>query len=337
MLDIVIGMQFGSEGKGSVCQHLASQRKYDAVVRLGGPNSGHTSIYNGQLVKLRQLPTAWFTGVPIIIPASGVIDPDVFDKEIRNIRELMGKEPVIYVASTTSVISHEDIMAEGGLNRLGSTQTGTGAARAAKIMRRAVLAKDHPVISKWVNDREIRMMLNNKFRSILVEGMQGFGLSVDYQYYPYCTSVNNTPKQYIADLGLYVHPHHAVAVYGVARIFPIRVGGTSGPMYQETTWAEIRLKYGDHVPVEHTTVTNHVRRVGLFDDNLWRDALDALRPHEVFLTFCDYIAPELHNKSGIMQMEQIPNKLLQYIKTIPSYNRIGWMGTGIGTFIKIVG
>ena len=42
MIDIVMGGQYGSEGKGSVVSWLAAQKKYDLVIRTGSPNAGHT-------------------------------------------------------------------------------------------------------------------------------------------------------------------------------------------------------------------------------------------------------------------------------------------------------
>jgi adenylosuccinate synthase len=56
---VVIGGQYGSEGKGKVAHHIARVQSASAAVRVGGPNSGHSAVdAQGRLVVLRALPTA---------------------------------------------------------------------------------------------------------------------------------------------------------------------------------------------------------------------------------------------------------------------------------------
>ena len=56
---VVVGGQYGSEGKGKVCAHLAMTDHVDCMVRCGGPNSGHTVDIYGQRYQLRQVPAGF--------------------------------------------------------------------------------------------------------------------------------------------------------------------------------------------------------------------------------------------------------------------------------------
>ena len=63
----------------------------------------------------------------------------------------------------------------------------------------------------------------------------------------------------------------------VARTYPIRVAGNSGPLKNELTWEEISRRVGKQV-VERTTVTNKIRRVGEWDEELLDNAITLNRP-----------------------------------------------------------
>jgi len=78
---IVVGGQYGSEGKGKVVALLARSKPTACVVRCGGPNSGHTTSINGREVVLRQLPASIGVSKSLLaISAGAVIDEDVLAK-----------------------------------------------------------------------------------------------------------------------------------------------------------------------------------------------------------------------------------------------------------------
>ena len=84
-ISIVVGGQFGSEGKGKVALEIVRRDpSVAAVVRVGGTNSGHTVIGHDQrTLALRQLPAAAIDGsVKVILPAGSYIDLDLFVEEI---------------------------------------------------------------------------------------------------------------------------------------------------------------------------------------------------------------------------------------------------------------
>ena len=68
MNDIIVGLQYGDEGKGKVTKSLIENGNYTHCVRFnGGPNAGHTIYYNNRKIVTHQIPTGIFYGVTCII------------------------------------------------------------------------------------------------------------------------------------------------------------------------------------------------------------------------------------------------------------------------------
>src|SRR6266849_7015462 len=85
---VVVGGQFGSEGKGKISAIITLQEEIDICIRCGGPNSGHSfQMPNGELVLLRQLPTGFVRPqTRLLIPAGGLVDLEVLRFEIEALR-----------------------------------------------------------------------------------------------------------------------------------------------------------------------------------------------------------------------------------------------------------
>ncbi|HKK61002.1 MAG TPA: adenylosuccinate synthetase, partial [Bacteroidales bacterium] len=88
VVDVLLGLQWGDEGKGKIVDYLSS--RYDAICRFqGGPNAGHTLYIDGQKTVLHTIPSGIFReGVENIIGHGVVIDPTILLKEIE---DLVGK------------------------------------------------------------------------------------------------------------------------------------------------------------------------------------------------------------------------------------------------------
>ena len=80
-VDVLLGLQWGDEGKGKVVDVLTP--KYDVVARFqGGPNAGHTLEFEGQKYVLRSIPSGIFQGDKVNIIGNGVVlDPALFKAE----------------------------------------------------------------------------------------------------------------------------------------------------------------------------------------------------------------------------------------------------------------
>lgn len=134
---VIVGGQFGSEGKGKVAHYLAKVMEASVAVRVGGPNSGHTVIaQNNQPVVFKQLPTAALLPKTIcVLPAGSYIRLTTLLDEI----ELSGiAAPRLLIDPNAVIITDSDYNAEQASaigDLIGSTQSGTGASIAARIQR----------------------------------------------------------------------------------------------------------------------------------------------------------------------------------------------------------
>lgn len=87
MVDLLLGLQWGDEGKGKIVDVLT--KDYDIIARFqGGPNAGHTLIFEGRKHVLHTIPSGIFHKTAINIVGNGVvIDPIIFNKEIQNLSD----------------------------------------------------------------------------------------------------------------------------------------------------------------------------------------------------------------------------------------------------------
>src|SRR5260370_5023086 len=209
---VVVGGQFGSEGKGKVSAFIAKQEDIDICVRCGGPNSGHSLVdENGKATILRQLPRGYYSPrARLLIPAGALIDPAILKDEL----ECLGLQPErVGIDRSCFIIEPKDRQAElplGLRERLSSTLCGVGAAQSRRVLRGedAVLARDVGSEHSWLRDYltdvsdEVNDALDHQ-RRVLVEGTQGFGLSVYHsEHYPKATSRHTTAAAFLSEAGL---------------------------------------------------------------------------------------------------------------------------------------
>jgi adenylosuccinate synthase len=292
---VVVGGQFGSEGKGKVAHFFAKEMNAHVVVRCGGPNSGHTVIDNqGNARIFQQLPTASILqNIMLAICAGSYIDLNILLREIKETK-LNSDRLVIDPEAVIITEKLKKIEQEGGLvSKIGSTGSGTGAAVAARINRTDSLffAKDIIELKPYIKNVSdvLRKILSSGGR-IIIEGTQGFGLSPYHsRLYPYVTSRDTTAAAFLAETGL--SPLDVDDVVLTIRAFPIRVRGNSGPLDKEIDWVTIS-KEGDYpVPIiEKSSVTRQVRRVARFSPDIVRKAIVVNKPTKIVLNHLDYIS-----------------------------------------------
>ena len=206
-LSVVVGGQYGSEGKGKVTSHLALRDDVDIVVRCGGPNSGHTVDSGGQRYELRSLPAGFVNQrTRLLLAAGSLINPEILLTEIEMVRIDVRR---VGVDRHAGIISSHDGQEEGKLHlrdRLGSTLSGTGIALANRILRKPEfkLAKDVPELQSLLTD--VSAEVNNaldKGGKVIIEGTPGFGLSVYHSlHYPFATSRDTTASGFLSEVGV---------------------------------------------------------------------------------------------------------------------------------------
>ena len=298
-LTVVVGGQFGSEGKGKVTSYLALRDNVDVVVRCGGPNSGHTVDVDGQRYELRSLPAGFINpGTRLLLAAGCLINPEILLTEIKNTGINPRRVGVDRHAGIISPIEGEEEEKLHLRDRLGSTLSGTGIGVANRVLRSPhfKLAKDMPGLQEYLTDvsGEVNAALD-KGGKVLIEGTQGFGLSLYHSpHYPHATSRDTTASGFLSEVG--VSPRLVTDIVMAVRTYPIRVAGNSGPLPNEITWEEVRRRSGYPTDIrEFTTTTKKLRRVGLFDLELVRRAAMVNKPTQIALHGADYLSFE--NKS----------------------------------------
>src|SRR5437879_2497398 len=222
---IVVGGQFGSEGKGKTVALIAGSAKRPWVVRCGGPNSGHTIDVEGTPVVLRHVPAGVETpGSTLLLAAGCAIDEGVLVREVRHLR--LSRHQVI-VDPRAVIVSDRHREVEGPLRKaISSTGSGTGAALAERLMRtnQVRLAGESGALSKVVTIEPVAPLVHDELArggNVIVEGSQGFGLSLLHgPHYPHVTSRDTTASGFASEVGL--SPRQVDSIVLVIRTYPIR-------------------------------------------------------------------------------------------------------------------
>ena len=332
---IVVGGQFGSEGKGKVAHYFAKKERAKISIRVGGSNSGHTVIDStGKAVIFRQLPTACLlSGVESVIGAGSYIKPDVLLQEIY-LHKIDGRR--VHIDPYAVVINDECQAMEASselTNKIGSTQSGTGAAVVARILRdgTAMFAKDDERLKDFIAPTKtiMRNALSHG-ENLVLEGTQGYGLSVLHsQFYPFVTSRDTTAASFLSEAGL--SPLDVKSVIMVIRAFPIRVAGNSGPLENEISWNELNSSSGAILDLtERTSVTGKIRRIAEFDSSIVNEAIQANNPNHIVLNHVDYVDRSIFDKNTLSEKSRsFLAKIAQGIE-----GEIDYVGTGPSTIFQ---
>ena len=147
-IDILLGLQWGDEGKGKVVDVLTP--RYDIVARFqGGPNAGHTLEFDGHKVVLRSIPSGVFQGNVNIIGNGVVLDPVLFATEARELDAAGTRlHDILKVSRKAHLIlpTHRllDAAAETakGSGKIGTTGKGIGPAYTDKVSRNGLRVGD---------------------------------------------------------------------------------------------------------------------------------------------------------------------------------------------------
>lgn len=314
-ITVVIGAQWGDEGKGKGVDILAE--KADIVARYqGGPNAGHTIWIDGQKTVLHQVPSGILHPKTRCVMGNGmVIDPISLAEEISAL-EAAGVPDIgsrLHIARGAHIILplHRERDKEmEKTHHIGTTGRGIGPAYADKSYRVGFRASDilSPTFETRVRDTPGVIGDLEKFFSacetlrqyvtdtvgllhdalehhqlILAEGAQGTSLDVDHGTYPYVTSSNTTVGGVCTGLGV---PASAITrVIGIAKAYTTRVGDGPFPTELENEIGKLLQMRGD----ERGATTGRTRRCGWLDLPLLRYAARVNGFTELWVTKMDVL------------------------------------------------
>jgi len=295
---LVLGGQWGDEGKGKVVDFLAEQA--DVVARAtGGNNAGHTVVVGDKTYKFHLLPSGTIHKGKLNICGNGmVIDAKQMVKEITNLEEdgFTMDSSTLLISSNAHVITKDQIEQDQKTGeKVGTTGRGIGPCYMAKIertgLRMSEFVKEDDEYAKKLKPlvKDTYVVLNeaiNSGKKVLVEGAQGVMLDIDHGTYPFVTSSN--PSAGGACTGLGIGPTKIDDVIAITKAYVTRVG--RGPFPSELGTDEDTLNEAKDDPLteediekanegeeyyagkvlrkrgrEYGTTTGRARRTGWFD------------------------------------------------------------------------
>lgn len=303
---IVVGGFFGDEGKGKIVAHIAYTEHPSIIARGGvGPNAGHTVFKDGVKYGVRMVPSGFvYDKARLLIGAGVLVDPVVLEREVQ----LLGCGDRLGIDYRCSIIEEkhieEDKSTEHLAKKIGTTGTGCGPANKDRVMRSARQAKDIESLKKYLTDvaQECNDALD-RGENIIIEGSQGFGISLYYGTYPFVTSKDTSASSLAADVG--VGPTRIDEVVVVFKAFPTRVG--EGPFETEMTPEEAK-KRGI---TEFGTVTGRARRIGYWDPKMARYSAMINGATQAAITGLDRIDPLAR---GVSDYDKLTENVKDFVK-----------------------
>lgn len=322
-LDVVVGMQFGDEGKGSTCVMLEealkgrNEHKYLFSVRVGGSQAEHRYVYQGKNYRFRVLPSLGAVpDIDLLLGAGHIIRKDILTHEMHSYDIYQER---IFIDKQAAVVSNESIgkSLRNASQGRGGYAMGTSSALCEKMKRKDPSSVVFGQLHRFGNVGTVVEMVNDRLsvgQNGLLEGTQGAMLSLNHGYFPFVTSYDVTTPALLGMAGL--HWDDVRDVYGVFKVFPTRVAGASGIMAgMDLTWREVREQSPVDIPLGRTQQTHMdgsfagEEKVAKIHQGETRRALLLNRPTKLVLTHTDW-CPEDTIKRIVNMLEATAKETL---------------------------
>ena len=259
-VDVLLGLQWGDEGKGKVVDVLTP--KYDVVARFqGGPNAGHTLEFEGQKYVLRSIPSGIFQGDKVNIIGNGVVlAPDLFMEEAKaleasghELRSRLHISKKAHLIMPTHRVLDAAYEAQKGKNKVGTTGKGIGPTYTDKVSRNGLRVGD-------ILENFEEKYAKAKARHDAILKSLNFDYDITEVEKKWLVTSSNTICAG-ACTGLGIGPNKIGDVYGIMKAYCTRVG--AGPFPTEL-FDETGKKIRD-LGHEYGAVTGRERRCGWID------------------------------------------------------------------------
>ena len=267
--DILVGLQWGDEGKGKITDALADQ--YQWIVRYqGGDNAGHTVYIDGKKFVTHSIPTGILNpNCKVVITHGCVVNIPEIIKEV-NLLEKTGIsfKDRFYLSENAHLITPEHLRQDKSNKvKFGSTGKGIGPAYRDKIYRAGLRVKDY---SQLIDEDKIivtdtRKLLRDaiyKGDKVLFEGAQAVMLDIEMGTYPHVTSSPCIASYAPAGSGLPLTFFKHSIILGVAKAYTTRIG--TGPFPSEIHDKKVAQNI-QFTGKEYGATTGRLRRVGWLD------------------------------------------------------------------------
>jgi len=316
---VVVGAQWGDEGKGKIIDILS--RDADIIVRYqGGNNAGHTVVIGDKEFILHLIPSGILRKNKLCIIGNGVVvDPEALLSEIGMLEEKLIKIDGNLMISESShvILPYHKVIDKRRGAQIGTTGRGIGPCYIDKMARCGIrmvdlvnpeslkkkiyanlegslefnaeqIYKDYLEYGKKIKKylANVSQVLNKAIaakKAILFEGAQGTLLDIDHGTYPYVTSSNATAGG--ACTGTGVGPARIDKVIGVVKAYTTRVGEGPFPTeFKKDLMEKIRTK-----GKEFGATTGRPRRCGWFDAVIVKHAVAVNGLDEIVVTKLDVL------------------------------------------------
>jgi len=286
---VVVGAQWGDEGKGKIVDYLCEEA--GLVVRFsGGANAGHTVVFKGETYKLHLVPSGVISpGTTVVLGSGMVIDPESLFEELDTLtRQGIDWKGRVFISDRAHLVIPEHKKRDKEMdatrrNPIGTTGRGIGVAYSQKANRDGIRIADinDEVFIETLRDHErsflspfigrlremsinLRAFMNERGEeNVLYEGAQGVLLDLDIGTYPYVSSGCSAASG--AAVGGAIGPKDIDKVFGVFKAYTTRVG--NGPFPSEFT-EERDGNLGEtirEIGHEYGVTTGRPRRTGYLD------------------------------------------------------------------------
>lgn len=316
---VVVGGFWGDEGKGKIISYLALKEPVDLCIRTGSANAAHTIWRNGRRYALHMIPGGFVQEKCRLLVGPGA---NVHVAQLLKEVDETGVKNRLGVDNQASIVEEKHSVQDKSsahLKGLGTTGWGVGPAIEERVRRTARLAKDTPELKPYLTDvSEEANGAIAKGKNVLLEGTQGFMLSLFYGTYPYVTGRDTTASAICSEAG--VGPTRVDDVLIVFKAFTTRVG--TGPLPGEMSKEEAQ-KRG---LFEIAAGTGRERRSAPFNFEVAKKAATINGATQAAVTKLDCVFPEC---KGMKEFEELPKGAKQFIKEIEE--KTGITVTLIGT------
>ena len=303
---VIVGAFWGDEGKGKIISYLALKDKLDFCIRTGSVNAAHTVWDGEKRYALHMVPAAFlYPQCRLLIAAGANVHVAKFLEEV----EATKVHDRIGIDQNASIIEEKHGVQDkaSAVNKgIGTTGWGVGPALEERVRRTAKLAKEIPELKPYIADQvmEVNDGLDNG-KKVLLEGTQGFLLSLFFGTYPYVTSRDTGASAIASEAG--VGPTRVDDVLIVYKSFMTRVG--AGPLPGEITKDEA-MKRGWF---ERAAGTGRDRRSAPFDFELARKTAKINGATQAAVTKLDSLFPPC---KGARKIGALPSEAKKFVKEV---------------------